>query len=122
MPSYVYDKKNEDNTNYNPGNLRWKYTLELIIEKEKKNNNPLLVDQIMLCLNSLAKFPLVLEEVTHCAILEGFNADIISMMKDIVSSNEHDKETTWRPIKNLENWNFSPISKKAEGKSATWLK
>ena len=116
MPSYVLNQENSDNTNYNPGNLRWKYTLESIIEREKKNENSLLVNQLMSCLASLSKFPLVLEEVTHCAILDGFNADIISMMKNMVTSNEGNEESNWRPIKSLENWNFSPISKKAIGK------
>ena len=116
MPSYLFNQDNSDNTNYNPGNLRWKYTLESIIEREKKNKNEVLVNQLMGCLASLAKFPLVLEEVTHCAILDGFNADIISMMKNLLTSNESKEESNWRPIKNLENWNFSPISKKANGK------
>ena len=78
--------------------------------------NEQLVKQIAECLNSLAKFPLVLEEVTHCAILDGFDANIINKMKELGSSKEHEKEENWRPIKNLENWNLSPISKKANGK------
>ena len=116
MRSYVTENENSDNTRYNPGNLRWKYMLETMQDKEKQNENEQLVKQIAECLNSLAKFPLVLEEVTHCAILNGFDANIINKMKELGSSKEHEKEENWRPIKNLENWNLSPISKKANGK------
>ena len=117
MSSSIHAKDSISNAKYNPGNLRWKYTLESIIEREKNKENEQLVKQLMECLHSLARYPLVLEEVTHCAILHGFNADIINMMKDITSLNEAEKEIDWRPIKNLENWNLSPISKTAEGRN-----
>ena len=117
MASSIHAKDGISNAKYNPGNLRWKYTLESIIEREKNKENEQLVKQLMECLHSLAKYPLVLEEVTHCAILHGFNADIINMMKDIMLLNEAEKEIDWRPIKNLENWNLSPISKTAEGRN-----
>ena len=116
MSSSYPEKDRTSSARYNPGNLRWKYTLDSIIERERNNENRQLVNQLMECLNSLAKYPLVLEEVTHCAILHGFNADIINMMKEIASLNEAEKKIDWRPIKNLENWNLSPISKKPKGK------
>ena len=64
----------------NPANLRWKYILDSLIE-DKRMTDRKLIDQLKECIDSLGKYPLVLEEVTHCAILIGFNANIINLMK-----------------------------------------
>ena len=93
----------------NPANLRWQYIIESLIEKENMTGNVNLRNQLKECIESLQKFPLVLEQATHCAILCGFNANIIDLMKK--ASLETD-ELKMNPPKNLENWNLSPISRR----------
>ena len=112
MSSNLYNTKKENMVIRNPANLRWQYTIESLIEKEQIAGNVNLIKQLKECMESLAKFPLVLEEVTHCAILCGFNANIIDLMKKKASSVTSDEDVEWKPLSNLENWNLSPISKR----------
>ena len=99
----------------NPANLRWKYILDSLIE-DKRMTDRKLIDQLKECIDSLGKYPLVLEEVTHCAILIGFNANIINLMKEKVCAraNGFEVKEPWNPINDLEYCTLSPISKNSE--------
>ena len=98
----------------NPANLRWKYTIESLINVELEAGNTKIVSQLEECLSSLAKFPLVLEDVTHCAILCGFDAHIIKQMKfSLDPSGQNASENgTDNCLSGLANWNLSPIAKR----------
>ena len=111
----MYKRIKQNTNSMNPANLRWKYVIESLIEETKEYNTKL-KKQLIECLESLAKFPLVLEVVTHCAILEGFNANIIALMKSKINleSKPSEDDIQWRPLRNLENWNLSPIAKRQE--------
>ena len=112
MSSNLCNTKTQNRVIRNPANLRWQYTIESLIKKEQIAGNVNLINQLEECMESLAKFPLVLEEATHCAILCGFNANIIDLMKKKASSVTSDDDIEWKPLNNLENWNLSPISKR----------
>ena len=116
MSSNLYEPVKQNRKSTNPANLRWKYAIESLMEEEIKTGNNPLIQQLTECLESLAKFPLVLEDVSHCAILNGFNAKIITRMKNKVhsSSETSDDDIKWKPLRNLENWNLSPITKRQE--------
>ena len=100
-------------TAMNPANLRWQYTIESLIEQEIHTGNIKMVQQLSECLDSLAKFPLVLEKATHCALLNGFDASIITKMTNKLNSSSETsiEDVSSKPLKNLDNWNLSPIPK-----------
>lgn len=116
MSSNLYETVIQTRKITNPANLRWHYAIESVMQEEIKAGNNKLIEQLRECFESLAKFPLVLEDVTHCAILHGFNANIITRMKTKVhySSETSEDDTPWKPLRNLENWNLSPIAKRQE--------
>ena len=100
-------------TAMNPANLRWQYTIEALIEQEIQTGNINMVEQLSECLDSLAKFPLVLEKATHCALLNGFDASIITKMTNKLNSNSEPcmEDVSSKPLKNLDSCNLSPIPK-----------
>ena len=111
MSSNLCNKK-ENWVIKNPANLRWKYTIESLIKKEQNSGNVKLINQLEQCIESLAKFPLVLEEASHCGILCGFNANIIDMMKNKDTPETSDDNIELKPLNDLETWNVSPITKR----------
>ena len=97
----------------NPANLRWQYAIESLLENNKSTDDDDLAQQLRICMDSLSKFPLVLEELTHCAILNGFNRHIINLLANIEhASPQISDEGQEEPIKTLKDWNLSPISTK----------
>ena len=97
----------------NPANLRWQYAIESLLENNKCTDDEDLAQQLRICMDSLSKFPLVLEELTHCAILNGFNRHIINLLANIEHASPHiSDEGQKEPIKTLKDWNLSPISTK----------
>ena len=97
----------------NPANLRWQYAIESLLENNKSTDDDDLAQQLRICMDSLSKFPLVLEEHTHCAILNGFNRHIINLLANIEhASPQISDEGQKEPMKTLKDWNLSPISTK----------
>ena len=113
MNKNLYKVKEPRQAVANPANLRWQYAIESLVENNKSTDDDDLAQQLRICMDSLSKFPLVLEELTHCAILNGFNRHIINLLEKVEHASPHiNDEGQKEPIKTLKDWNLSPISTK----------
>ena len=61
----------------NPGNLRWFYMLDALIEDE---NDAELIQRFKRCQDTLHKFPLYMEKPEQCGLLQNFNTVVIQKM------------------------------------------
>ena len=62
----------------NPGNLRWFYMLDALIEDE---NDVDLIQQFKKCQDTLHKFPLSLKEPEQCSLLQNFSTEVMNKMR-----------------------------------------
>ena len=87
----------------NPGNLRWFYMLEALIEDE---NDPELKNRFKRCQDILPKYPLVVKDVEGWEIFQNFDKVVIQKMRERIESEENflnntRNQETRQPLGNL---------------------